>query len=306
MEDNFENWLSERVGNLPGDDGVLPSGTAIGGYRIVARLGSGGFADVYRAQDAHGAAVAIKILHRLDDKSCARFEREVEILSQIRHENMPRLLNRGSYGERPYMVTELLKGYDLPKGDRKVAAFLMQIISATEELHRHGYVHRDIKPANILARKDGTPVLIDFGLACPISVEEREKEALSVEDGVPVAVGTVGYSAPEQFNGTGAGPEADVHAIGMLIDSCLGGNKPKCWRRIYLSATASNPKSRYQNMAELRKAISRRHWKKIIFFVLGVIIAGALAFLFVDTTTDKPSTDKPSKETKVQLKIKGI
>ncbi len=302
MEDNFENWLSERAGNLSGDDGVLPSGTAIGGYRIVAHLGSGGFADVYRAQDAHGAAVAIKILHRLDDKSRARFEREAEILSQIRHENMPRLLSFGSCGDRPYMVTELLKGYDMPKGDWTVAAFLMQIISATEELHRHGYVHRDIKPANILARKDGTPVLIDFGLACPISAEEREKEALSVEGGVPVAVGTVGYSAPEQFNGTGAGPEADVHAIGMLIDSCLGDNMPKCWRRIYLSATASNPKSRYQNMAELRKAISRRHWKKVILLVLGVIIAGALAFLLMDAMT----TGKPSKETKVQLKIKGI
>ena len=198
---------------------------------------------------------------------------------------MPRLLSFGSCGDRPYMVTELLKGYDLPKGDWKVAAFLMQIISATEELHRHGYVHRDIKPANILARKDGTPILIDFGLACPISAEERKKKALSVEDGVPVAVGTVGYSAPEQFNGTGAGPEADVHAIGMLINSCLGDNMPKCWRRIYLSATASNPKSRYQNMAELRKAISRRHWKKVIFLVLGVIIAGALAFLLVDAMT---------------------
>ena len=301
MEDNFENWLLERGGNLPVDDGVLPPGSVVGGYRIVAHLGSGGFADVYRAQDAHGSAVAIKILHRLDDKSRARFEREAEILSQVRHENIPCLLSRGSCGDRPYMVTELLRGYDLPKSDRKVAAFLMQIISATEELHRHGYVHRDIKPANILARKDGTPILIDFGLACPISTEEREKEALSVEDGVPVAVGTAGYSAPEQFNGTGAGPEADVHAIGMLIDSCLGGNMPKCWRRIYLSATVSNPKSRYQDMAELRKAICRRHWKKVIFLVLGVIMAGAIAFLCVATMTDKPS-----KETKVQLKIKGI
>ncbi len=301
MDDDFENWLLERGGNLSGDDGVLQPGAVVGGYRIVAHLGSGGFADVYRALDARSSAVAIKILHRLDDKSCARFEREAEILSQIRHENMPRLLNRGSCGDRPYMVTELLKGYDLPKGDRKIAAFLMQIISATEELHRHGYVHRDIKPANILARRDGTPVLIDFGLACPTSAEEREKEALSVEDGVPVAVGTVGYSAPEQFNGTGAGPEADVHAIGMLIDSCFDGDMPRCWRRIYLSATVSNPKSRYQDMAELRKAICRRHWKKVIFAVIGVIMAGVIAFLCVATTTDRPS-----KETKVQLKIKGI
>jgi len=301
MEDNFENWLSERESNPSDDDGILPPGSVVGDYRVVAHLGSGGFADVYRARDVHGSAVAIKILHRLDAKSRARFEREAVILSQIRHANIPCLLGRGCCGDLPYMVTELLKGYDLPKGDRKVAAFLAQIISATEELHRHGYVHRDIKPANILARKDGTPVLIDFGLACPISAKEREKKSLSIEDGVPVAVGTVGYSAPEQFNGTGAGPEADVHAIGMLIESCLGSDKPKCWQRIYLSATASNPKSRYQNMGELRKAISRRHWKKVIFFILGVIMAGVLAFMLMDTMTKKPS-----KEPKVQLRIKGI
>ena len=282
MEDNFENWFSERTGNLSGDDGILPSGTAIGGYRIVAHLGSGGFADVYRAQDAHGAAVAIKILHRLDGKSRARFEREAEILSQIRHENMPRLLSFGSSGDRPYMVTELLKGYDLPKGDRKVAAFLMQIISATEELHRHGYVHRDIKPANILARRDGTPVLIDFGLACPISAEEREKEALSVEDGVPVAVGTVGYSAPEQFSGLPADRAADVHAIGALIDTCYCGNMPRCWHRIYLAATNSNPKARYQTVQELRRAVRRRHWRKVLVSVVVVILLGAVVFQCVD------------------------
>ena len=180
MEDDFDKWLSERDVAEQEDDGRLLPGTAVGEYSIVAYLGSGGFADVYRAKDVHGAAVAVKILHKLDDKSRARFERESEILSRIKHTNIPRLLGFGSCGNRPYMVTELLKGYELPKSDRKIAAFLKQIISAVDGLHRYGYVHRDIKPTNILAREDGTPVLIDFGLACPVSATEREKAALSL------------------------------------------------------------------------------------------------------------------------------
>ena len=282
MEDDFDRWLLERDEAEHEDDGRLLPGTAVGEYSIVAHLGHGGFADVYRAKDAHGEVVAIKILHQLDDKSRARFEREAKILSQIRHTNIPRLLGFGSCGDRPYMVTELLRGCELPKGDMKVAAFLKQVISAAEELHRHGYVHRDIKPANILVREDGTPVLIDFGLACPVSAVEREKAALSVEEGKAVAVGTAGYSAPEQFDGRGTGPEADVHAIGMLIKSCFGDRMPSCWDRIYRETAVTDPKSRYQTMAALRRAIVRRHLRKAVFSAFGVILVGAIAFLCVD------------------------
>ena len=282
MEDDFDNWLAERANDISRGEGELAAGTPVGDYRIVALLGRGGFADVYRATGGNGAAVAIKMLHKLDDKSRARFVRESEILSQIKHRNIPRLLGFGSYGDRPYMVTELLKGYELPDSDRKIVKFLEQVMSAVEELHRHGFIHRDIKPANILSRDDGTPVLIDFGLASPVSVAKRETEALSVEDGKPVAVGTVGYSAPEQFNGLEAGPEADVHAIGMLINSCFDGDMPKCWKRIYLSATVSNPKSRYQTVAAMRKAISWRHWKFTLLAILCVIAAWTIAFLFMN------------------------
>ena len=276
MEDDFDNWLSGRREENVANDGRLAPGTVVGDYRVVDLLGRGGFAEVYKAQDAQGRSVAIKVLHRLDDKSRSRFAREAEILAQIRHRNIPKLLGFGSCGERPYMVVELLKGGDLPRGDRRVAAFLGQIISAAAELHRHGFVHRDIKPANILWREDGTPVLIDFGLACPVSAVEREKDALSVEDGAPLVVGTVGYSAPEQFNGQGAGPEADVHAVGSLIDDCFDGKLSGCWRRIYLTATASNPKSRYHSMAELAKAIRHRHLLKFLLVGLGVAMGSAL------------------------------
>ena len=283
MEADFDKWLAEHVReSVPVNDGELPAGTRVGEYRIVALLGRGGFANVYRADGRNGEAVAIKMLHKLDDKSRARFVRESEILAQIRHRNIPRLLSFGSFGDCPYMVTELLRGCELPASDRKIAKFLNGIMSAVEALHRHGFIHRDIKPANILSRSDGTPVLIDFGLAAPISVARRESDGLSVEDGKQVGVGTLGYSAPEQFSGLPADRAADVHAIGALIDTCYCGNMPRCWHRIYLAATNSNPKARYQTVQELRRAVRRRHWRKVLASVVVVILLGAVAFQCVD------------------------
>ena len=255
MGDDFDNWLAERANDISTGEGELAAGTLVGDYQIVARLGRGGFADVYRATGGNGAAVAIKMLHKLDDKSRARFVRESEILSQIKHRNIPRLLGFGSYGDRPYMVTELLKGYELPDSDRKIVKFLEQVMSAVEELHRHGFVHRDIKPDNILLRDDGTPVLIDFGLASPMSVTKRETEALSIEDGKPVAVGTPGYSAPEQFTSCEATAASDIHAIGMLINACFKGKPPSNWSRLIERATCSIGSRRYQSVKDMRIAI---------------------------------------------------
>ena len=279
MTDDFDSWLSNREHDVVDSSDELLPGTIIGEYRVVALLGRGGFADVYRAVGAANEAVAIKILHRLDDKSRARFTREAEILSQVHHENFPSLLCFGSCGERPYLVTELLREYELPHDDRGVAAFLKQIISAVAELHAHGYVHRDIKPTNILARRDGTPVLIDFGLASPISAAKREQDGLSIEEGRNVAVGTIGYSAPEQFNGLAVGREADVHALGMLIDACFQGKMPKCWQRIYLASTTSKPKSRYRTTDELSKAIKMRHWRGIVISITIVVLVFVLGLL---------------------------
>ena len=292
MADNFEVWLAGRGKEEPEDDGRLLPGTVVGDYRIVALLGRGGFADVYKASGNNGEAVAVKILHKLDDKSRARFVRESEILSQIKHRNIPSLLSFGSCGNRPYMVTELLKCCELPSSDHKVAVFLYQIMSAAEALHRHGFIHRDIKPSNILSRDDGTPVLIDFGLAAPMSAEVREKDGLSIEEGMRIAVGTPGYSAPEQFSGLAAGKAADVHAIGAMIYACYQGEMPGCWRRIYLAATASNPKSRYQTVQELRRAVRTRHLRKAAFWALTVVLLGVVAFMCVDAVVKHSSEKK--------------
>lgn len=279
MDDSFDRWLDEREAESePGPDEFLP-GTVVGTCVIEALLGHGGFADVYRAKDEDGSPVAVKILHRLDEKSRKRFRLESKILGQIRHPNFPRFLGADSCGDRPYFVMELLHAYELPKTDRAVAQFLLKIIAAIDALHDIGFVHRDIKPSNILARYDGEPVIVDFGLAAPISRQQRAEAGLSVdEEGKGVAVGTAGYSAPEQFSGQYAGREADVHAIGVLINDCFGGKLPTCWKRIYFKATNSKPEMRYQTVEALRKAILWRHGQRVLLGAVVLLVLTLLAF----------------------------
>lgn len=272
MEDMFDKWLDSRPADEVPSDGELLPGTRVGACKVVALLGRGGFAEVYRGEDADGCPVAVKILQRLDEKSRARFELETKILLQVRHPNFPRMLSFGSCGERPYVVMELLKPFEMPRGDRPTARFLQTIVRATGALHRQGYVHRDIKPDNVLMRPNGDPVLVDFGLACPLSQVARERNALSVEGPAKVGVGTYGYSAPEQFSGQDVGREADVHAIGMLIRKCFDGELPKCWRNIYLTATNSDPSIRYRTVEKLGEAIRRRHWRKVVAIVVGALV----------------------------------
>ena len=281
MHDETEDWLKSRVKEPLITGSELLPGTLVGDCKIVAMLGRGGFAEVYKATAPDGKEVAVKILHRLDEKSRARFEMESRILLGIRHPNLPRAFSFGSCGERPYMVMELLGTYELPHRDRTVAIFLGKIVSAIQMLHAHGYLHRDIKPQNVLMREDGEPVVVDFGLACPISKVERSRKAISVDGQNRVAVGTPGYSAPEQFTGQDAGVEADVHAIGVLIRACFGEKMPKCWNDISMKATNSDPEVRYRTVEGLGKAIRRRHWKRIAVLFLAfvaVVLLIALAW----------------------------
>ena len=279
MADAFDSWLDARPADEGPADGELLPGTRIGACKVIALLGRGGFAEVYRGEDADGRPVAIKILHQLDDKSRARFELETKILLEVRHPNFPRMLSFGSCGERPYVVMELLMPYEMPCGDRAAARFLRTVIGAVGALHHHGYVHRDIKPSNVLMRANGEPVLVDFGLACPLSQVERDKNALSVEGLAKVGVGTYGYSAPEQFSGQNVGREADVHALGMLIRECFDGEPPKGWRSIYLTATNSDPAIRYRTVEKLGEAIRRRHWRRTVAVLGGLAVLCALVVL---------------------------
>ena len=274
MHDETEDWLKSREKEpLVTGDELLP-GTAVGDYKIVALLGRGGFAEVYKAMAPDGAEVAVKMLQRLDGQSRARFERETNILSRLRHANIPQLISFGNCGNRPYLVMELLQVGELPRTDGRVAAFIVKIAAAVGALHETCYIHRDVKPSNVLWRGD-EPVLVDFGLACPKSEAARPMSGLSVVDGQRVVVGTAGFAAPEQFSGGTVDETSDVHALGMLASACFGNNPPTVWGRIIRRASNAIPGQRYQSAAEFVRAIRRRHLVRnaIAAFLMALVLA---------------------------------
>ena len=267
----------------------IASGSVISGWRIVAFLGSGGSAEVYRAvhESCSHRVAAIKILVRNDGSRLERFRREADMLSGLKCQALPRIYDSGEVDCRPYMALELLEPYELPRGDRDVARFIIAAAEGVAELHDCGVVHRDIKPQNIMRRRDGSPVIIDLGLAKRISESHRlpQPSTLSIVDGKHVGLGTPQYAAPEQFNGGDITPAADIHALGKLADECFGGNPPRVWRRIIERATSSIPKRRYPSVAAFVRAIRRRNCLRTVgllagtAFFLGALAIGVSAWL---------------------------
>ena len=203
----------------------------VGRWRIVAFVARGGSGEVYRAVEANGKrAAALKILHRTDGATRARFALEARVLSELHHPAFPAIFETGAFKGRPWYAEEYLQPLEMPSSDRAVARLILAVCRGTGALHALGYVHRDIKPSNILTR-DGEPVLIDFGLLKRIGTPELHPgNTLSVVDGRPVGVGTPGYAAPEQFASGDISPAADVYALGMLALRCFGGRPPFAWR----------------------------------------------------------------------------
>ena len=288
MSDGFSDWLANRKDDTPAP--MLADGEIVGDYAIVGFLGRGGSGEVYRGEHRFlKTPVAIKVLHRGDEAGKARFLREAEILADRQYPGFPRFFAYGEADGRPYLVTELLEERPLPSKECEVAEFIRRVAAAAGELHKLGYVHRDIKPSNILWRAGGTrsvasavPVLIDFGLAKPVSGETRPVlGALSIENGRAVGVGTPGYAAPEQFVSGEIGFSADIHALGVLANECFGGNPPKGWVQIIHRATSSIKAQRPENIAEFIKAINMRRRRRLPIIVPVVAVAIVVVCIFV-------------------------
>ena len=280
-EDALEDFLESHEPIACGAS--LASGTLLAGWRIVAFLGRGGSAEVYRVVHLSlPLQGALKILIRNEASHVERFRRETELLAKLRHPAFPRFLGSGEVEGRPYIIMELLEPMELPHDDKAVAKFLVSVAEGVKALHSRGIIHRDIKPQNIMRRADGSPVIIDLGLAKKYSPLSRLKmpPTLSVVDGKRVGLGTPRYAAPEQFSGGEISPAADIHALGMLADECFGGKAPLCWMRIIRRCSSSIPFLRYQSAADFITAVRRRHWLRnmVLAFVaiLGVVAVGLM------------------------------
>ncbi len=255
----LEHYLNSRTNDT--SPPLLATDTVLDRWKIRALLARGGSGEVYRAEDtADKSTVAIKVLFRTDAASRQRFLREIEVFTSFQSTAFPRIFDHGEINGYPWYAMELLEPCELPRTDRTIANFLLSICEGVSKLHCRGFVHRDIKPDNIMRRTDGTYVLIDLGLvktSTPPFV--LKDDPLSIVDGRVVGLGTVGYAAPEQLIGGNISTASDIHALGVLANTCFHDNPPPIWKRIILRATSSIPGYRYRTIEEFIRAIHRRH-----------------------------------------------
>lgn len=211
-------------------------------YELLDRIGQGGAALVYRArQRSTGQDVAIKVLRQVTNNAesdrqewRARFRREMNLLGQLRHPNIVRLIDAGAVSDgRMYLVTELVDGQTLarliddegPLSLARTRPLLLQVLDALAGAHERGLVHRDIKPQNIMVSRSGLSsraTLLDFGVATITEAHRPEGfEALTLAGAV---VGTLSYVAPEVLSGEPATPASDLWAWGLVLLECLTGD----------------------------------------------------------------------------------
>lgn len=205
--------------------------TQFGAYRVLRLLGRGGMGAVYLAERADGEYtqnVALKVLapHLADDAFTTRFRNERQLLAQMNHPNIVRLLDGGvSANGEPYLVTEYIDGEPLDSycdrlrlNVRERLRLLLEVCDAVAHAHRNLVIHRDLKPANILVDKTGAVKLLDFGTATLIG--SRESTAVTT---LPLL--TPRYASPEQLRNDPLNIATDVYSLGLILHELLGGHR---------------------------------------------------------------------------------
>jgi serine/threonine protein kinase len=201
----------------------------IPGYQILKQMGQGGMATVYLAvQESFGRQVALKIMSDQlgkDDVWAQRFMHEARVVAQLSHSNIVPVFDVGSHEGRFYISMELLKGGKLDeKASRQLSVpdivkITSGVAAGLDYAGSKGFVHRDIKPDNIMFRDDGTPVILDFGIA-------KQKDGDSKMTKTGTIVGTTGYMSPEQAMGIELDERSDLYSLGIMFYELLTGHVP--------------------------------------------------------------------------------
>ena len=211
-------------------------GRRIGPYQIVNQIGTGGMGEVYRAFriDEYEKEVAIKVVRAGQESgfSVSRFKNERQILARLDHPNIARLLDGGTTENGlPYFVMELIEGrpideycesHKLPTEDR--LRLFSQVCSAVQYAHQRLIIHRDIKPSNILVTSEGTPKLLDFGIA---KILDADAPAGQFEPTLTIfRAFTPEYASPEQIKGDPITTASDVYSLGVVLYELVAGRHP--------------------------------------------------------------------------------
>jgi eukaryotic-like serine/threonine-protein kinase len=200
-----------------------------GRYRILHRVGSGGMAEVYCAQDLQlGRKVALKVLYRRfaeDQEFVERFRREASSAAGLQHQHVVSVYDRGEYDGTYYIAMEYLDGRSLktiireeaPLEPDRAIDLAIQILRAARFAHRRGIIHRDFKPQNVIVDAEGRAKVTDFGIARAGASDMTQTGSI---------MGTAQYLSPEQAQGEAVSAASDLYSIGIIVYEMLTGRVP--------------------------------------------------------------------------------
>lgn len=257
-------------------------------YRLIEKIGDGGMAVVYKAQDeVLGRTVAVKIMHpqyASDPSWAARFRQEAQAAANLQSPYIVNIYDWGRDGETYYIVMEYVRGIDLKAGieqrgaidPRKVAEIGSQVCAALSVAHGYDIIHRDIKPHNIMVQGDGNAKVMDFGIA-------RAGNSSMTQTGS--VLGTAHYVSPEQAQGLTLTSASDIYSLGVVLYEAATGKVPfdapdavsvalkqvneqpvpprrlnpkiePAFESIILKAMAKKPSDRFETAEEMRAALN--------------------------------------------------
>ena len=202
----------------------------IAGFKVKRKIGQGGMATAYLAeQESLGREVVLKVLDKRErdtDETIERFLNEGRIIASLNHPHIITIYDIGQNDGQVYLSMEYVEGGDLKQRLAKqtltppdALAIIEKVATGLEAAHAKGIVHRDVKPGNILFRRDGTPLLSDFGIAKQLSAD-------SDLTSTGMFLGSPNYMAPEQSEASPIDGRADIYSLGVIFYEMVTGRRP--------------------------------------------------------------------------------